>query len=88
MCDTHMDTDCEGDQKFSFQRSIYNANKPIRTNVNVITAWIDGSQVYGSDKDTANSLRSFQNGKLLTSDGNLLPFTNETGFIAGDVRVN
>jgi peroxidase len=56
--------------------------------VNVITAWIDGSQIYGSDKDTANSLRSFQNGKLLTSAGNLLPFNNATGFISGDVRVN
>jgi hypothetical protein len=72
----------------NFQRSIYNANQSVRTNVNVLTAWIDESQVYGSDKDTADSLRSFKNGKLLTSAGNLLPFTNATGFISGDSRTN
>jgi peroxidase len=88
MCDTHMDVNCKGDLHFDFERSIYNANKSVRTNVNVRTAWIDGSQIYGSDKDTSNSLRSFKNGKLLTSAGNLLTFNNETGFISGDSRVN
>lgn len=75
-------------------------NNPRRLE-NEITAWVDGSNVYGSDLERLNNLRSFQSGQLLTSDGNLLPFDpnnglpNATGgradqisFIAGDVRAN
>jgi hypothetical protein len=59
-----------------------------RQQINQITAWIDGSQVYGSDAATAASLRTFVGGKLKTSAGNLLP-TDEAGFfLAGDVRAN
>ena len=36
--------------------------------VNIITAWIDGSQVYGSDQETADSLREFVGGRLLISE--------------------
>ena len=43
------------------------------TQVNAITAWLDGSMVYGSDAATAASLRTSQGGKLKTSAGNLLP---------------
>lgn len=49
---------------------------------NEITAFIDGSAVYGSDEERANWLRTFENGKLKTSAGNLLPYnttTNEAG---------
>jgi len=88
MCDSNMDKDCKGDQKFSFQRSAFNANQSVRTNVNVLTAWIDGSQVYGNDKATSDTLRSFKDGKLSTSSGNLLPFNNASGFISGDIRTN
>ena len=42
-----------------------------------VTAWIDGSQIYGSDAATADKLRSHVGGKLLTSDGNLLPLNND-----------
>ncbi|MDJ0695133.1 peroxidase family protein [Mastigocoleus sp. MO_188.B34] len=41
---------------------------------NVITAWIDGSNVYGSDEKRADFLRSFEGGKLKTSEGDLLRF--------------
>jgi hypothetical protein len=59
-----------------------------RQQLNAITAWMDGSMVYGSDATTAASLRSFTGGRLLTSEGDLLP-TNAAGFyLAGDVRVN
>ena len=73
-----------------------------RQQVNTITAWVDGSMVYGSDAMRAAALRTFSGGRLKTSDGNLLP-SNTTGltnandthqtpdnqlFLAGDVRAN
>lgn len=73
-----------------------------RQQLNRITAFIDGSQVYGSDATRAAALREFAGGRLKTSDGNLMPF-NTSGlanandahvvadsqlFLAGDVRAN
>ena len=74
-----------------------------REQVNEVTAWIDGSQVYGSSGSRATALRT--NGgsgaKLQTSASNLLPY-NTIGqpnqnqgptpanqlFLAGDIRAN
>ncbi len=53
--------------------------------VNSITAWVDGSQVYGSDQVTSDALREFSGGRLLISDDGLLP-SDENGILAGDVR--
>lgn len=48
---------------------------------NEITAFIDGSGVYGSDVATANWLRSFEDGKMKVSAGNMLPYNTVSGEI-------
>ncbi|ETN62073.1 chorion peroxidase [Anopheles darlingi] len=68
--------------------------------LNRITHFIDGSTVYGSDPETAASLRTFTGGRLQSvfpSGEELLPFENQQGacepwasacFRAGDDRSN
>ena len=53
-------------------------NNP-RRYVNEITAFIDGSAVYGSDLPQSEWLRSFDEGKLKVSSGNRLPYNTITG---------
>lgn len=50
-----------------------------RQQMNAITAWIDASNVYGSDEERAHWLRTRRHGKLKTSAGNLLPFNTTDG---------
>ena len=71
-CDFAFDKKCTGKQEFPFTRSSH-TGAPVRTNINILTAWLDGSQVYGPSKQTADSLREFKNGKMKVSQGNLLP---------------
>ena len=40
----------------------------VREQMNAITAFVDASNVYGSDEDTSNLLRSFVDGKLKVND--------------------
>jgi hypothetical protein len=48
--------------------------------VNVVTSYLDLSQVYGSDPATADALRTHVGGQLKTSPGDLLPLDNSTYF--------
>ncbi|WP_079253614.1 peroxidase family protein [Endozoicomonas arenosclerae] len=64
-----------------------------REQINLITGWLDGSMVYGSDEKTAADLRSRENGELRVNslmDGvrTLLPQddTEARNFVAGDIR--
>ena len=104
MGDPHFDPHKTGTAVISFFRSLYDhstgreAATP-REQMNMVTAYIDGSQVYGSDLERADALRLHDGtGRLRTSAGGLLPFNvdglpNSGGrsselFLAGDVRAN
>ncbi|MFK0572781.1 peroxidase family protein [Endozoicomonas sp.] len=60
-----------------------------RQQVNAITSWIDGSMVYGSDKQFSDNLRTFSDGKMKASNKGLLPSQPENDlYISGDTRSN
>jgi peroxidase len=72
-----------------------------RENINQATTWLDVSSLYGSTTTVSHALRSFKGGKLLTSDGDYLPFNTmklpmrtrpgvpvESLFAGGDPRTN
>jgi hypothetical protein len=105
--DPYFDPGGTGTQVISLNRSVYDpatgtdTDNP-RQQPNQITAFLDGSVVYGSDATRAAALRTFVGGMLKTSDGNLLPFNtdglpnandahlvpDDQLFLAGDVRAN
>lgn len=82
-----------GNAFIPFDRSLHvqSFTRVVRQQLNGITAWIDASNVYGSERNVASNLRALKNGRLKTTDGgefgDLLPF-NESGtqFMAGDIR--
>lgn len=91
--DPFFDPEGTGSQFIAFFRSVFDGSTGTdvdnpREQYNAITAFIDGSQVYGSDQATADSLRTLEGGKLLTSEGDLLPLGSDGYFLAGDVRAN
>jgi len=88
-----------GTQVIPLNRSIFEVDHAgVRQQINEITAFLDGSVVYGSDDIRALALRELSGGRLKTSAGDLLPFNtaglpNAGGpsaslFVAGDVRAN
>jgi len=102
--DPYFDPDGTGTRVMPVNRSLYdkstgtNTGNP-RQQVNEITGWIDASNVYGSDLERANALRTNDGtGRLRTSAGNLLPLntdglanaggSSDALFLAGDVRAN
>ena len=103
--DPSFDPSGTGIKQMPFSRSTFNpstgSSNP-RQQTNVITAFVDGSQVYGSDATRAAALRTFNAGKLKTSAGNMMPFNTEGFanandahvvadsklFLGGDVRAN
>ena len=83
----------------SFTRSDWICSESaVREQINMLTAFVDGSQIYGSDNDTSRRLRLFQSGLLKTNDDSSfsvenLPTRRQCGFstrpdwlFTGDVR--
>ncbi|MFO0965945.1 MAG: peroxidase family protein [Gemmataceae bacterium] len=95
--DPYFDPKGTGTQTIGLNRSLTDpltgtsASNPLQQ-VNTVTAWLDGSQIYGSDLTTSNKLRTHQGGLLKTSPGadgklgtadDLLPYNNSTYFPTG-----
>jgi peroxidase len=97
--DPYFDPNNTGTQSIKLERSLYEMVNGVREQVNINTAYIDGSQIYGSDEARALELRLLDgSGKLKTSAGDLLPYNTEgfpnlpstegSFFLAGDLRAN
>ena len=100
--DPYFDPFGTGVVEIAFNRSLYDAatgTSGPREQVNEITAWIDASNVYGSDEERSSALRALDgSGRLRTSEGDLLPWntaglpnaggSSDALFLAGDVRAN
>lgn len=89
--DPFFDPEGTGEQTMPLDRSLYVHVDGLRQQINMITAYIDASNVYGSDPEFAAGLRTLDGtGRLKTSAGDLLPFdpASPSSFMAGDSRVN
>ncbi|NOT00509.1 MAG: hypothetical protein HOP29_07765 [Phycisphaerales bacterium] len=104
MGDAQFDPFLTGTQIIPLDRSAYDPTTGTgpgnpRQQVNVLVAYVDASNVYGSGVSRANALRTMDGtGRMKVSAGNMLPFnldglpngggTGANLFVAGDVRSN
>lgn len=97
--DRWFDPSGSGTATIPLDRSAHVHVAGVRRQLNHITAFVDASNVYGSDPDRARALRTLDGtGRLATSAGDLLPWnehgldnapSNDPGFfLAGDIRAN
>lgn len=94
--DPWFDPDGTGDVTLSLTRSIFDpltgtgSTNP-RQQLNMISSWIDGSMVYGSDLERAAWLRTYEDGRLKVETnllGDLMPFNDGTLTNVGGMGTN
>jgi len=78
-CDPIFDPECTGNQTMPFVRSL-TSSKDVTIRPNMVTQWLDLSQVYGSSEELNEVLRSGSGGRLRVSellDGEFPPMLKE-----------
>lgn len=84
MGDPQFDPFFTGNVSISFDRNLHRFGTGVgignpRNYDNELTAYLDGSSVYGSDNHRAAWLRSFRDGKMKVSADNMLPYDTVDG---------
>jgi len=99
--DKHFDPQGTGEVKLTLSRSnhIGGQNRPMEQ-VNTLSPLIDASNIYGHNKERSRYLRSYKDGKMAMSEGDMLPIYTGQGhnagtqhrmhmsFFSGDIRCN
>ncbi len=92
-CDESFDPLCSGSATITIHRTKFDPttgtspDNPRRFH-NEITHWMDASFLYGSTEARNHWLRAFENGRLKTSHGNLLPYNTFTGEFNSPIDIN
>ena len=100
--DKHFDPESTGNKTIPLSRTLFHEqtgkNGIPREQINLLSPLLDASSVYGHTTERSTYLREFKNGRLRTSQGQMLPFyegvlvnagnSKYGSFIAGDIRCN
>ncbi|MEQ8848700.1 peroxidase family protein [Botrimarina sp.] len=90
--DAYFDPFGTGDETIEFRRAQYDTTTGTgvanpRRHPNLVSSFLDGSVVYGSDEERADALRASDGtGKLKTSPGDLLPLNSSEYFPDGPLE--
>ena len=84
LCDSEFDPNCTGTVTIPLRRAEYDPSTGTsvadpRTHVNRTTAFIDASMIYGTEPFRLAWMRTYQDGKMKVSQGDLLPYNTVTG---------
>ncbi len=92
-CDEYFDPLCAGTAKITIHRTNYDLTTGVspsnpRQYNNEITHWLDASFLYGSTKARNDWLRTFEGGRMKSSEGDLLPYNTYSGEFNSPIDLN